>query len=437
MTNAFSAVRKSRRFAARLLVSAVLLLPCGTTSGGTAMAQDQSVDAFGLLNNTQPCTDIAASMRSWHQASSIRVATQFSAEVPEQEQENLRAYARTMTAKMVAPLGLPLNDGPVPEADLILVASGSRIYDTMQRDITIRTPAGITRTTSPSFLGTNWKGGLLIRGQATCGIPVMIETKESWRGGLSEFISDIPWERAQLRSALGAWFLEAYKKLNSVAHFEVDQPAVRAALLEFAKEFELSSHNAKVIMELIGDQQYLVGVYRDTSNPHSVRAAAVSKLNDQSLLYEIYRKERFDIKSYALSAITDQARLKQIVQSSDDSSARRSAAWKIQDDKFLASLAVHEKIEDVATAMLYNICDPALLRDIATSADLPGIRLRALYGLPDKELLARFSKNDPDKGVRSKAKDLLSSLAKEGDERFRLVPEKRKVCQERQRQPER
>lgn len=199
---------------------------------------------------------------------------------------------------------------------------------------------------------------------------------------------------------------------------KVDNPSVlEKYLLKDGNEF----HSVEAVIERIHNQEILFSFVRDHHDKR-VRQMALKNITDNLILGEIAKKYAekgsqmgFEIKtekhhyasnkfiSTVISKISDQLVLQDIVFNSDYLACQWEAAYKIYDQKILASIFIECDEESIKRLVRHNLKGEDGYVYIAKKAKYPKDRIFAIENIDNEELLFEITKKEKEKLVRLEA----------------------------------
>ena len=129
----------------------------------------------------------------------------------------------------------------------------------------------------------------------------------------------------------------------------------------------------------------------------SVRIAAIEKINNNEILYDIIKREYKEIKENdsenisikAIENITDTRILKNIAKNESCKHLSTLAILKITDDEFLKSIVKTHSNETVRIAAIGKISDEETLKDIAKNDKSSRVRKTAIDKIHSKSFLVK------------------------------------------------
>lgn len=136
------------------------------------------------------------------------------------------------------------------------------------------------------------------------------------------------------------------------------------------------------------------------------KAAALEKIQDQDILFELAMTLDVPLSEKAVNKITDEQLLIKVMEGAFSESARVKAVKRIEDQLVLIKAAGNYEDSSVSSAALSRIGDRFTRLSITAGSPLPVNRIKAAKELSvnepgEKEILVRFAENDPDPGVRA------------------------------------
>jgi len=136
-----------------------------------------------------------------------------------------------------------------------------------------------------------------------------------------------------------------------------------------------------------------------------VRRAAVARLSEPALLWEIVRTDKDrEVRATALRRIGDREALARFALQTDDAELARVASTRAGD---LQRRAVEERLS------LLRVYTPGMLVSVARSDPLPEARIAAIARLEDAAALSEIAASDAPAAVRTAAVNRQAALAKQ------------------------
>jgi len=158
------------------------------------------------------------------------------------------------------------------------------------------------------------------------------------------------------------------------------------------------------------DQSLLVKIALSDTDV-SVRGSAVGAVTDPAMLTRVaIEGTDANTQQAALAKLNDQQLLGKAAQEAPDSGIRKSATQRLVDQPLLTKISQDDRESGVRDAAKARLADLALLAQTALEAKDPDARIEAIVKLNDQAVLAKIVANDGDGKVREVADIVLTSL---------------------------